>query len=704
MGFFLFLLFSLLTHKGLNYNNRMNKLIKKFRTITVIIALVELILFGLFTFFWFYDTFDIKDVAHIEEYLFVGFIVILVFDILFAWFALASLGKKRQLNDIEASTLLGNDIQSAYNLNEIGLIIIDTDNVVIWTNSLFHERGIDLIDTKLFESYPSLQELEKNKSDKIIHLETKGKSYQVRYLSEPRMFVFKDVTDFDSLTHYSKQQAIALGVIIIDNFNDVASDTDAVADAIMNVKATIREYFRSYKVLLTQVKQDRYFAVCNFEALDLMEKDGFSVLDKVRAVQDKEDTPLTLSIGFSHDSEFVSKLYEMAEGAIDTALARGGDQVVVAQYGQDLRFFGGKSVAVENTSKVNVRSHIGSLRRIIKDSKMIYIMGHNDMDMDALGSCLGVMAICESCKKPAKIVYAPKRTEKKARLAFTNSFSKDTIDRLTITPEQAAAQFTPSTLVIVVDVSVPRNVMAPKLLDLATKVAVIDHHRRGESYIEKPSFAFIEPSASSASELIAEMIFYAQANPRMELKPAYATIMLSGIFMDSQYFKSKSVGQNTFEAAEILKKYGADNTVADEFLKDDYEEYALTNKILSTMKTPSYGVLYCVSDDKDIVERSALAKVCNALLSLKDVHASFVIGRTADKTIGISARSDGTISVQLLMEALGGGGHLQMAATSFPNPKIAGIKTVSEAETKLIECLNTYLDSSKVAGSGGNNL
>ncbi len=682
----------------------MNKLIKKYRTITAIVALIELIIVGLFTFFWLYDTFDIRSLNHIEEYLFVAFIIILVIDILFAWFVLARLGKKRQTNDIEVSSLIGNDIQMAYNFNQIGLVIVDNDDIVLWTNGLFHERHIDLVDTYLFDSYPSLKGLTKYKADKTVHLEAKGRSYEVRYLSEPRMFVFKDMTEYDNVVNYSKEQAVALGVIIIDNFNDVASDTDEVADAVMNVRATIREYFRQYKVLLTQVKQDRYFAVCNFNALDQMEKDGFSIMTKVRAVQDKEDTPLTLSIGFAHDFPDVGKLYEMTEGAIDTALARGGDQAVVSQYGKELRFFGGKSAAVENSSKVKVRSLTGGLTRIINDSSMVYIMGHTEMDMDALGSCLGIKAICEYCNKPAKIVYAPKRTEKKTRLAFTNAFSKETLDQMTITPEQAASQLTESTLVVVVDVSVPRNVMAPKLLDITRKVVVIDHHRRGDSFIERPSLSYIEPSASSASELITEMIYYAAANPRMELKPAYATIMLSGIFMDSQYFKSKSVGKRTFEAAEILKEYGADNTLADEYLKDDYEEFALINKILSTMKTPSYGVLYCVSDDKDIVERSALAKVANSLLSLRDVHASFVIGRTADKTISISARSDGTISVQLLMESLGGGGHLQMAATAFPNPKVASIKTVGEAEKKLIECLETYLDSSKVVGNGGNNV
>lgn len=701
----MFRLFPLLTHKGLNYNLTMNASIKKFRNITFIFALIELILIGTLTFFWVYNTFGIRDIKDIEEYIFLGFVVLCLADILFTWLALARLSRKRQSNDIEVASLIGNDIQMAYNFNQIGLLAIDENGLVLWTNTLFNERQLDLVDTDIFQSFPALKELVKLKSDKTVHLEMKGKSYEVRFLSEPRLFVFKDVTEYDNVVNYSKEQAIALGVVMIDNFNDVASDTDEVADAVMDVRAIVRDYFRQYKVLLTQVKQDRYFAVCNFNALDQMEKDGFSVMDKVREKQDKEDTPLTLSIGFAHDFPDVGKLYEMTEEAIDTALARGGDQAVVSQYGKELRFFGGKSAAIENTSKVKVRSMVGGLAKLIKDSSAVFIMGHTEMDMDALGSCLGIKAICDWCKKPAKIVYAPKRTEKKARLAFTNAFSKDALDQLTLTPEQAAAQIRETSLVVVVDVSVPRNVMAPKILDLARKVVVIDHHRRGDSFIERPSLSYIEPSASSACELITEMIRYAAANPRIDLKPSYATIMLSGIFMDSQYFKSKSVGMRTFEAAEILKEYGAENTLADEYLKDDYEEFALTNKILGTMKTPSYGVLYCVSDDNDIVERSALAKVANSLLSLRDVHASFVIGRTADKQISISARSDGTISVQLLMEQLGGGGHLTMAATLFPNPKVPNITHVDEAEKKLIECLNDYLDASKVnVTAGGNNV
>lgn len=309
--------------------------------------------------------------------------------------------------------------------------------------------------------------------------------------------------------------------------------------------------------------------------------------------------------------------------------------------------------------------------------------------MDALGSCLGIMAICDWCGKNSKVVYNAKLAEKKCKMAFQNSFSKDAFDKMTISPEDAVGQVKDSTLVVVVDVSVPEMVMAPKLLDRAAKVICIDHHRRNDKFIEHPVLAYIEPSASSASELVTEMIRYATANPRIELKPTFATLMLSGIFLDSNYFKSKSTGMRTFEAAEILKEYGADNSVADDFLKDEFEEYSLITKIISTMQTPHYGIVYCVSDEKDIVERSTLAKVANQVMQLKDINACFVIGKTDEKNIRLSARSDGSINVQLLCEKMGGGGHYTMAAALFPGQNSANVVNT------LLTTLDEYLDSAR---------
>jgi cyclic-di-AMP phosphodiesterase len=667
----------------------MTKALSRMRLIVLIMFFIELIVFACLADFWFFDWFGFGSIP--GGYLILTFAGLFLLNIFFYWFSLLSLSHIRQKTDLEAATLVGSDIKEAYDFGQIGLIIVDETGVIMWANSLFKDRQIDLVDTPIFDWQPTLKDLVNAPVNKIVSIEFKGRQYNVKYLSEPRLFIFKDSTDYENILNYSKSQSIVIGIIKMDNYNDVAGDTDESNEAISKVRAIISDYFRDNAVVLRRSANDTYFGICNFASLDKMEADEFSVLEKARQAVKDEENPLTLSIGFAHNNDDVSKLNEMATNAIDIALSRGGDQVVVSEFGADLKFFGGKTAAVETTSKVKVRSIADSVVALIKSSSDVMIMGHMDMDMDALGSSLGIMAICDWCQKPSRICYDSKLAERKARTAFQEAFPKDVFDKMTIDPDTAAGQVKDSTLVVVVDISRPSMVLAPKVLEKASKVIVIDHHRRAEEFIERPVLAYIEPSASSASELVTEMIRYSTANPRIELKPTFATLMLSGIFLDSNYFKSKSTGMRTFEAAEVLKDYGADNSVADDYLKDEFEEYTLITKIVSTMQTPHYGVVYCVSDEKDIIERSTLAKVANQLMQLKGINACFVVGKTDEKTIRISARSDGTVNVQLLCEKMGGGGHYSMAAALFTGqPLDHVIKTMTDT-------LDEYLDAAKAS-------
>lgn len=616
--------------------------------------------------------------------------VFLLIDILFAWFALATIGKARQKNDLEAASLVGNDIQEAYDFGQIGLIVIDENSIIMWTNSLFKERQIELIDHNVFEWLPKLKDLVNAPANKILHhVEIKGENYDVKYLSEPRLFIFKNSTEYDNVVNYSKAQAMVLGIVMIDNYNDVASETDESGDMVNKVRNIIADFFHSFGVLLRRVRNDTYFGVCNYVSLSKMEEDGFSVLEKVRAACKGEENPLTLSIGFAHDFPDVGKLNEMASSAVDVALSRGGDQCVVSQYGAELKFFGGKSAAFETASKVKVRSVSDSLLSIIKSSSSVFIMGHADMDMDSLGAALGIMAMCDWCKKTSKIIYSPKMAESKTRAAFQDAFPKEQMDKMTISPDDVNSEIKNTTLIIVVDISRPSLTMAPKAIEKASKVIVIDHHRRSEEFIERPVLAYIEPCASSASELVAMMIRYSTANPRIEMSPTFATLMLAGVFLDTNYFKSKSTGMRTFEAAEILKDYGADNSKADDYLKDGFEEYTLITKIIASMKTPHYGVVYCTSDEDDLIERATLSKVANQLMQLKGINACFVIGKSDQKTVRLSARSDGTVNVQLLCEKMGGGGHFTMAASAFTGSTIENVVGI------LNETLDEYLDAAR---------
>ena len=596
----------------------------------------------------------------------------------------------RQKSDLKAADIIGADVQEAYNFGQIGLVVTDNDDAVIWANSLFKERQIDLMDKNIIDWQPSLRDLRNGNNDMTVTIETNSRIYEVKYLVEAHLYIFKDITEFSHLNSYEREHSMVLGLIVIDNYAEIVGNAeDENNDLVTRVRGTIFDYGNRFGVVLRRFRGDSYFAVGTYSALAKMEKDKFSLLNEVRLLGKGTDTIPTLSIGFSHDFQDPEKLNEMASNAANIAMSRGGDQAVVSEYNKELKFYGGKTQAVESSSKVKVRNYADGLISLIRQAKNVMVMGHAQADMDALGACLGVMTICEYCKIPCQIIYDAKNTETKARYAFQSAFAKAELDRMTISPKDAYDRISDSTLLVVVDVSVPANTHAPRVLEKSTKTVVIDHHRMGTAFIDANVLSYVEPSASSASEILTEFIHYATANPRIDMKPSYATIMLSGMFLDTNFFKSKATGARTFEAAEILKTYGADNAVADDYLKDEYEEYSLTTKIISSMKTPYYGVVYCVADDNDIIDNAAISKVANQLMQLKGINASFVIGRTQEKEVRISCRSDATINVQVLAEKMNGGGHFSAAAATFKNQTIEGVEAI------LLDTLSQYLSEAR---------
>lgn len=671
----------------------MNKTLSKLRTITFVIFTIEALLVITASILYFFT--DIIANAGLDDmkvlYAFILLIVIFfVFDALFFYFSITALKKARQKNDLDAAQLIGGDIQDAYDFGKIGMIVVDENNLIIWTNSLFKELRLDIVDSNVFEWQPLLGDLINAPVNKVIRITFSNREFDVKYLSEPRLFILKDVTEYQDLLNYSNKEAVVLGVINIDNFDEFATDTDDAAAAINVIRNIIFDYAKEFKVVLRRVKSDTYFTVCNYEALSGMIKDGFSLLKKAREAGKEEDTPLTLSLGFSYKFADYAKLNEAAGIALQSALARGGDQCVVSEYGKDPQYFGGKTTGVESTSKVKMRSRADSLINDIKTSSNIIIMGHDKMDMDALGSCLGVKAICEWCEKPAKVVYIPKQVEVKTRDAFTSSFSKDEASDIVCTPDEALGLIKESSLLIVCDVRVPSVTMAPKLLEKASKIVLIDHHRKGKFVIENNVVLDVsDPGASSASELVAEMIRFATANPKIEVPTSYATIMLSGIFLDSMYFKSKTTGMKTFEACEILKGYGADNSLASEFLKDELQEYQLINEMVSQVRFPFPGIATAMNTT-DLVEKETLSKVANRIMDLKGINACFVLGKTASNTCNCSARSDGTVNVQLICEKMSGGGHFTSAAVTYKD-----LSDVTKAHAQVVSVLNSYLDQAR---------
>lgn len=667
----------------------MKKKINRARLVAFIIIIVEILGLAVFTVFYFNDLFSTKEFCK-PEYIIFGAAGLVAVNVVMLWISTIRIAAYRHKTDLKAAEVIGSDVQEAYNFAMIGLVVTDDNDIVIWNNSLFKERHIDIIDSNIFDWQKDLKVLkEKNSSDAVVKTIINNRNFEVKFLSDAGLWIFKDTTDYESIYTYSKQQAPVVGVLSMDNYDEVIKGDDDYNDTITKAKDLIFEYAQKYGILLRKYKDSNYLMLCNYDAYMKMKNDNFSIVDKVRQVSFGEDIPLTLSIGIARDFPDVVKLNELANAALNIAMSRGGDQVVVSVYGKEMEFYGGKTEAQEKRSRVKVRVLADSLINLIKGSSNVLIMGHTNMDMDAFGSCLGIKAICDRVEIPSKVVVDLKATESKTRAAITSLFNKEELSDLIISSKDSLGLVESDTLVVVCDVHIPSMVMNPTLLDRTNRIVVIDHHRRAEEYIESPVFNYIDPAASSASELIAEFIRFSSISPRIELNPTFATIMLSGIFLDSSFYKSKNTGIRTFEASTILKEFGADNSIADDLLKDDYEEYVETSSIVRNIKTIEYGVVYAIADPNKIYDASSIAKAANTCLSMKEVHAAFVIGKTSNRETKISARSDGLINVSLLCEKLGGGGHFTSAAVNLLKSDL------SEVEKLLLNVLNMYLGEAK---------
>ena len=671
----------------------MGKTIKRIKSVSFVIILLEILAGAAFSVLYFNDFFHAQSIIT-PFYIALASVVVLVINCFFVWIVILVLSSLRQKTDLKAAEVIGSDIQEAYNFAMIGLAITDDKNVVLWTNDLFKARHIEIMDMDIIAWQPELAALrETNNGDQGVKVVVNSRTYAVKLLPEAGLWIFKDVTDYEQIFNYSKEQAPVVGILAIDNYDDVVRGDDDFNDVVTKVKNDIFGYAKDYGILLRRLKDDSYSMLCNYASFSKMLEDKFSIIDKVRGESMRGEIPLTLSIGIAHDFPDVNKLNDLALDALDIAMSRGGDQVVVSAYGQEMKFYGGKSEAQEKRNRVKTRVLADSLISLINASDKVLIMGHAMMDMDAFGACLGMKAICTRLKKTAKVVVDLKNTEAKTRAALTSSFSKDELEKLIVNSKEAEDLIDGNTLLVVVDVHIPSMVMAPKLVDKAAKIVVIDHHRRAEEYIDSPVFNHIDPAASSTCELISEFIRFSSINPRIELPSTYATIMLSGIFLDSSYFKSRSTGIRTFEAATILKEYGADNSLADDFLKDGYEEHKEVTEITSNLETPYYGVVIASADQDRLYDHATIAKAANVCLTYKGVHAAFVMGKISPREIRCSARSDGTINVSLLAEKLGGGGHFTSAAVSFTtnDMRVAKQKLLMVLESSLSEATNTGL-------------
>lgn len=573
--------------------------------------------------------------------------------------------------------------EEAFMQMPFGIMLINEDFVIEWANPYMKDIAqIDALTGKeLFILSEELYRLMKPEEMRELTIVLNERQYHVQYKPENRLLYFFDVTERLSIEAKYLANRTVLAILFMDNYDEMTSMMDDQGRSTANslVTSIVNEWAEHHGIFIKRVASDRFIAVLNDHILKQLEEKKFEILDEMREKTANQNLSLTLSIGVGSDSESLIELGSMAQSSLDLVLGRGGDQVAIKEPSGKIRFYGGKTNPVEKRTRVRARVISHALRDLIQDSDKVFIMGHRHPDMDSIGAAVGVRKMAAMNKVEGFVVLNFDELNGSVSRLMDEIKEKD--EALTdhfIDPESALAKMTAKSLLIVVDTHKPTLTIDKRLLNKTEKVVVIDHHRRGEEFIESPTLVYMEPYASSTAELVTELLEYQPNNEKLTMLEA--TALLSGIIVDTKSFTLRT-GARTFEAASYLRTNGADTILIHRLLKEDLNTYVERSKIIQTVEFVSPGIAVACGEEGMTYDSVLLAQTADILLSLKDVGASFVIGRRSDGMVGISARSLGDINVQVVMEQLGGGGHLTNAAT-----QLEGV-TVNEAKQKLVDTI-----------------
>ncbi|WP_353948813.1 DHH family phosphoesterase [Sporolactobacillus sp. Y61] len=570
----------------------------------------------------------------------------------------------------------------------IGIILYDDTGEIEWCNpemDTIAGSHTTHIGKALDDISGEINQLILSDKDSDI-LTIRDRKYRVRLRRDDRLLYFADITDVLEIkkNYYNEQSVLAL--IFLDNYDEVTQGLEDQVRSTINNEATslIKAWAQHYGIYLRRTASDRFLAVMNEKLLKHVEADHFSILDQVRKVTvPLSHIPLTLSIGVGAGAESLEELGTYSQSALDLGLGRGGDQAVIKRPDGNVKFYGGKSNPIEKRTRVRARVISHALSELMLESDQVMIMGHQAPDLDAIGSCIGLLKIAHANGRSAKIVMdRQKNVTGVARLLDEIKKHKNLWTSF-ISAEQAHAEVTRRTLVIVADTHRPSMVVDRTLLDDVHRVVGIDHHRRAEEFVKDPVLVYMEPYASSTSELVTELLEY-QSNER-PLDVIEATAMLGGIAVDTKNFTLRT-GFRTFDAASYLRAHGADTILVQKFLSDDLEQFNQRAALIHRTKIYRPKVAIVTGDQDKTYDQVLLAQTADTLLMLEGIRTSFVIGMREDGKVGISARSLGDMNVQIIMESLGGGGHLNTAATQLEH------ESVSSAEEKVKQAIDRYIE------------
>lgn len=563
----------------------------------------------------------------------------------------------------------------------IGMVVLDADDHIEWINQYMSEHlETNVISEPVNEVFPNiLKQLEKVQEVEIEHGQY---HYHVRHSEEESCLYFFDITDEVQTNELYEESKPIIATLFLDNYDEITQNMNDTQRSEINSMVTrvISRWASEYNIYFKRYNSDQFVAYLNQKILAEIEESNFEILSQLREKSVGYRAQLTLSIGVGEGTENLIDLGELSQSGLDLALGRGGDQVSIKNMNGNVRFYGGKTDPMEKRTRVRARVISHALKDILTEGDKVIIMGHKRPDLDAIGAAIGVSRFALMNNLEAYVVLNEEDIDPTLRRVMDEIDKKPELKERFVTSDEAWDMMTSKSTIVVVDTHKPEMVLDENILNKANRKVVIDHHRRGESFISNPLLVYMEPYASSTAELVTELLEYQPTEQR--LTRLESTVMYAGIIVDTRNFTLRT-GSRTFDAASYLRAHGADTILTQHFLKDDVDTYINRSELIRTVEVQDNGIAIAHGSNEKIYHPVTVAQAADELLSLEGIEASYVVAKREDNLIGISARSLGSINVQLTMEALGGGGHLTNAATQLKGLSIEeAIEQLQQAITE----------------------
>lgn len=580
------------------------------------------------------------------------------------------------------------------------LIIIETTGNIIWKSSKFvyefanidiNNYLIDILE-EIKEDIEAQQDKKQKTITKKVQIGNKIYSVLGEYIRSKQndkseyitILYFLDITQIVKEKKKYEDSRTCVGILMVDNYEEIIQriDVENRPQVIAEIEKVIYDWAASSGGIVVKNDRNTFVYVFEYKYLKEIKENKFDILDQIKEINVEAGIQLTLSIAISIDGDTNYDKYKTALESMDIVLGRGGDQAVVKENGKYI-FFGGRTEEVEKRTKVKARTVAHALENLIKESDNILIMGHSNGDIDSMGSSLGIYRLAKTLEKETNIVN---NTYGMTLSKFIEELEKDDEYKdVIIGKNEALNKATNKTLLIVTDTHKQNYVEVPELLDKVGQIVIIDHHRRSTDYIENATLTFQEVYASSAAELVTEILQYTDV--KIKLKPIEVEGLYGGIMVDTKNFTFKT-GVRTFEAAAYLRKCGVDIIKVKKLFQSDLNSYNEIANIVKNAEMYDNSIAIAMYDKEDKDANLICAKAADELLTISDITASFVLGNVGDK-VCISGRSIGDVNVQLILEKLGGGGHITLAGA-----QVEGM-TLEEVKQELINRINEYF--SKIA-------